>query len=139
MARGHVQIIQDEKKIYAWIFRHHLTANGARFLTPAHSTLQVGLLEHPQGTSIRAHRHPDLKYKVNITQEFLYIERGIVEATIYQTNWSVVKRVKLYPGDALLSIAGGHSFRILKKCRIIEIKQGPYPGDVKAKIFMPER
>lgn len=130
--------INDGKTLLAIVFRHSLTADGVKFLTPQNYPLQLGLLEHPSGKQIRAHRHPAFKYNVTTTQEFIYIETGEVEATIYRNDWSIVKKVILKKGDFILSVAGGHSFKVLKKCRMIEIKQGPYPGDAKAKIFMPE-
>lgn len=135
MASG-IEYITDEDTIIAIVWRKRLRANGARFLTPQTYTLQVGLLEHPKGKVIPAHRHPNIKYNVGTTQEFLYIESGQVEATLYRNDWSIVKKVRLNAGDFILTIAGGHGFTIRKRARVIEIKQGPYPGDAKAKIFM---
>ncbi len=139
MSKGHIKTLREGKIVYALIFSSRLTADRVRFLTGQDSTLQIGLLQHPAGTRIRAHRHPPLKYKVNITQEYLYIESGVVETIVYRNDWSVLKRFKLSAGDSALFMAGGHSFRILKRCRIIEVKQGPYPGDAKAKIFKPDK
>ena len=42
---------------------------------------------------------------------------------------------ELGPGDFLLSLTGGHSFEVLEDVRLIEVKQGPYPGDAYAKRF----
>ncbi|MDP3970718.1 MAG: hypothetical protein Q8P90_03385 [bacterium] len=131
-----VNEITEGKKVYALIYSADMKADGVRFLTPQNYPLQVGLLEHPKGHKVKPHRHPSLKYNVSTTQEFLYIEKGSVEATIYRNDWTVLKKVKLNKGDFALFVAGGHSFKMLSKCRIIEIKQGPYPGDKKAKIFM---
>jgi len=41
----------------------------------------------------------------------------------------------LKAGDFMLSVAGGHAFSIEKGSRLIEVKQGPYPGDKRAKVF----
>lgn len=131
-----IQAIVDGEQTMAIVWRKRLRAKGAKFLTPQTYTLQVGLLEHPKGKVIPAHRHPNLKYNVGTTQEFLYIERGQVEATLYRNDWSIIKKIKLNAGDFILTLAGGHGFKILKPARIIEIKQGPYPGDAKAKIFL---
>lgn len=135
---SNMQIVQDGEKTLALVFRNSLKADGVKFLTPSSYPLQIGLLEHPTGKAIRAHRHRNLKYKVNTTQEFIYIESGEVEATIYRNDWTVVKKILLKKGDFILSVAGGHGFRVIKKCRMIEIKQGPYPGDKLAKIFKPQ-
>lgn len=131
-----IQEIKDKGQVVAIVWRKRLKAKGARFLTPQNYTLQVGLLEHPKGKKIPAHRHPNIKYNVGTTQEFLYIESGQVETTLYRDNWSVIRKLKLNAGDFILTVSGGHGFKVLKPARIIEIKQGPYPGDAKAKIFL---
>jgi len=98
-------------------------------LTPNDYTLQLGLIEHPSGTIIRDHVHnPEIKYNVNTTQEFLYLEKGRVKAKIFTSDFKLVEEVMLEPGDFMLHVGGGHGFEVLKKCRLIEIKQGPYPG-----------
>lgn len=123
----------------AHIFRHSLKADGVKFLTPSDYSLQLGLIEHPTGKEIRDHIHrQDIKYKVDTTQEFLYIESGSVEVTLYTNIWKVVKQTVLNAGDFILFVSGGHGLKVLKKCRIIEIKQGPYPGDKDAKIYRDE-
>lgn len=133
-----IQEISEDGKMYALVYNHEMTADGVRFLTPTEYTLQVGLLEHPAGHTVRPHRHPNIKYNVGTTQEFLYIETGKVEATIYRDDWSIVTTFIMEAGDFALFVNGGHSFKMLEPARIVEIKQGPYPGDDKAKIFMPE-
>lgn len=134
-----VKEIKENDTVYALVYSNNLTAEGVRFLTPNDYTLQVGLLEHPAGHKVRPHRHPDLHYDVSTTQEFLYIESGEVEATLYREDWSILTTCTLKAGDFALFVFGGHSFEMKTKVRIIEIKQGPYPGDNKAKIFMPEQ
>ena len=128
--------IKDRGQIIAHIFRSKLSAEGVNFLTPPDYTLQLGLIEHPAGHIVKDHLHrQDIKYKVNTTQEFLYIEKGQIEISFYNNEWKLLKRVKLRKGDFVLLISGGHGLKVLKKSRIIEIKQGPYPGDRKAKIL----
>jgi len=106
-----------------------LHSDGVKFLTPNEYTLQLGLLEHPTGKLVRDHVHnPNIKYNVNTTQEFLYIERGRVLAKIFTDDFNLIREVELGPGDFLLHVSGGHGFEIIEKCRMIEIKQGPYPG-----------
>lgn len=121
--------ITHQGKILCIIFSHKLKSQGVSFLTPNDYTLQLGLIEHKAGTIVRDHIHnPDIKYKVDTTQEFLYLEKGRVKAKIFADDFTPVAEVILEPGDFLLHVAGGHGFEILKKCRLIEIKQGPYPG-----------
>ena len=128
--------VKHKNRILAIIFKHSLKSGGVRFLTPNEYTLQLGLLEHPAGTIVRDHAHNHkIHYNVDTTQEFIYLESGRVLVKIFTDNFELVKKVKLSPGDFILHIAGGHGFEILEKCRMIEVKQGPYPGDKLAKIF----
>jgi hypothetical protein len=130
-----MQEIKYHNKTLAWFFSKNLKADGVKFLTPSYYPLQVGLLEHRKGKIVKPHIHRDLKYKVDTTQEFLYMERGIADVLIYNRQWKKIKGVRLTKGDFILFVGGGHSLNIHKNTRIIEIKQGPYPGDKKAKIF----
>ncbi|EKD80032.1 MAG: hypothetical protein ACD_40C00213G0016 [uncultured bacterium] len=121
--------VKYQGRILAIIFSHNLKSKGVSFLTPNDYTLQLGLIEHPANTVVRDHVHnPEIKYKVDTTQEFLYLEKGRVKAKIFTDDFKLVEEVILEPGDFMLHVAGGHGFEVLKKCRLIEIKQGPYPG-----------
>ena len=131
-----VEEINYKKKLIAIVFRKSIKAGGVRFLTPAFHTLQLGLIEHPNGFYVKDHIHnQNIKYKVDTTEEFLYLEKGKVKLKLFSDNWVLIKEVILVKGDFVLLISGGHGLEILKKCRLIEVKQGPYPGDKKAKIF----
>jgi hypothetical protein len=134
--------IQETKTIFfnkqpiAHIFYRNIKAQGVKFLTPDSYTLQLGLLEHPKGKIIRDHMHrQDIKYKVNTAQEFLYVEKGSVKIRLFGPAWQKLRSVTLNAGDFVLFVSGGHGLEILKKCRMIEVKQGPYPGESLAKIY----
>lgn len=131
-----VEHVSEKGKLLAIIFRKNIKADGVRFLTPDSYTLQLGLLEHPAGTVLRDHAHNKrIKYNVNTTQEFLFVQKGKISVNIFNAKWKKVAVKILSAGDFLLHVSGGHGFKILKKARIIEIKQGPYPGDKMAKTF----
>lgn len=133
------QVIKSGKETIALVFRHNLRAEGVKFLTPDNYTLQLGLIEHPAKKVIKDHIHrQDIQYQVDTTQEFLYIEKGKIRVTLYTNHWEKIKRLTLGRGDFILFVGGGHGLEVLSKCRIIEIKQGPYPGEKMAKIFRDE-
>lgn len=133
------EIIKFNEEIIARVFTKHTESVGVKFLTPQNYTLQLGLLEHPTGKIIKDHIHrQDIKYKVDTTQEFLYIEKGRVSISLYSKKWNFIKKVTLIKSDFILFVSGGHGLKILNKARILEIKQGPYPGDGKAKIYRNE-
>lgn len=136
IVRPNRKIIKSEGKIIAIIFKKSLRAEGVNFLTPAEYTLQLGLLEHPKGKVLRDHIHnPKVKYWVDTTQEFLYLEKGKVRVKFFDDKWNLVAKEILTAGDFMLHISGGHGFEVLEKCRMIEVKQGPYPGEKKAKVY----
>ena len=105
-------------------------------MTPQNYPLQIGLIEHGDGKKIAPHKHRDLFYDVNTTQEFIYVERGEnIKVIIFDNDWVEIEKIKMSAGDSILFVSGGHSLDIPKGCRLFEIKQGPYPGDKLAKIF----
>lgn len=131
-----IKTIKNKGKILAHIFKKELKSEGVKFLTPNEYSLQLGLLEHKKGVILRDHQHnPDIKYKVDTTQEFLYVEKGKVKITFFSNNWEKITEEILGKGDFLLHVDGGHGFEILEDARLIEIKQGPYPGEKIAKIY----
>jgi len=130
-----IREIKDGEKVLAIVYSKKLKAEGARFLTPESYPLQVGLLEHKDGKDVPLHRHPLFAYNVTNTQELLYIERGSAEIVVTDDDWKEIGKTKLGKGDFILFVAGGHKVDIGKGSRIIEVKQGPYPGDKVAKIF----
>ncbi len=133
-----IQEIKYRGQTLALVFHKHLKARGVRFLTPVNYPLQVGLLDHKRGKNVPPHIHRDLRYKVNTTQEFLYVEKGVADITVFTKQWEKIDKVELRKGDAVLFISGAHGVNMGKNTRIFEIKQGPYPGDKKAKIFKDE-
>ena len=135
MKNKHIQEIKDGKKVIAMFISGKLRADGVKFLTPLNYPLQIGLLQHKKGKIVPPHYHPHLPYKVTNTQEFLYVVKGSMEVTIYTKNWKKKAKKKLRTGDAALFVDCGHSVIFSKNSRVIEIKQGPYPGDKKAKVF----
>lgn len=130
------EIIEKNGQTFALVIRHSYRPNGVNFMTPDDYTLQLGLLGHDKDKHLRDHVHnPHIHYKVDTTQEFLYVESGKVQATIYDYGWNVIKEVILEKGDILLQVSGGHGFHMLEKSYLIEVKQGPFPGDKLMKFY----
>jgi len=130
-----MKIIRKKKKLLAMVFRHNLKVEGVKFLSYMGHPLQVGIIQHKKGKEVKPHKHPRQKYRVRKTMEFLHIEKGKIEVDIYDNDWNLVCTEILKKGDSMLYVDGGHGFRFGKNARVIEVKQGPYPGDKKAKIF----
>jgi hypothetical protein len=130
------EVIEKNGQVYALVFRKSHRPSGVNFMTPDDYTLQLGLIGHPAGQKIRDHVHnPDIHYNVDTTQEFLYVESGKIKATIYDLKWNVVQEVELNAGDIILQVWGGHGFEVLEPCYLIEVKQGPFPGEKLMKFY----
>ncbi|MBI4129059.1 hypothetical protein HY464_00025 [Candidatus Peregrinibacteria bacterium] len=127
--------IEKNGTLYALVVPNGLPVEDARFLTSQESPFQVGVMERPIGYVVQPHRHPPASLQISSVSEFLYIERGRVKAVIYDVAWRVVGEDVLSTGDAILLLAGGHSFEVLEPCRMLEVKQGPYPGEEAAKVY----
>jgi hypothetical protein len=128
--------IKHKGEIIAYVFRKKLKANGTKFLTPDETTLQVGLLEHPSGAEIKAHLHPRKKKQdITISEEFLFVEKGQIMVRLFSEDWKPVKKVILSKGDSILMLKGGHGVKVLKKCRVVEVKQGPFLGNKTTKVY----
>lgn len=130
------EVIEKNGQIFALVFRKSHRPSGVNFMTPDDYTLQLGFIGHPAGRHIRDHVHnPHIHYKVDTTQEFLYVESGKIRATIYDYGWNFITDVILVAGDVILQVSGGHGFEVLEPCYLIEVKQGPFPGDKLMKFY----
>jgi hypothetical protein len=98
---------------------------------------QVGVFSRPAGYQVKPHLHPERPQTIKQCTEFLYIEEGKIEATVYDEDWNELKKQTLSAGDFLVFYRGGHSVTVLEPVRFLEVKQGPYPGDKDAKMFRP--
>lgn len=107
-----------------------------RFLTPPEYAFQVGLLRHPTGHTIGAHAHRKLRIETDVFQEFLYVQYGLVQVDLYGQKGNLLATVEIAKDDAILFVGGGHALTMLKESRILEVKQGPYPGDKLAKVWL---
>lgn len=129
--------IRNDGALLALFFPKTLRADGATFFTPQDFALQVGIIEHAERRDVPLHRHlglPPLPAAA-AAQEFLFVATGSAAIAITDSRWRTVREITLTGGDAILLIAGGHRLAIEKGTRIIEVKQGPYPGDAHAKEY----
>ena len=123
-----IEEIQWEGRVLALILRKDVEPEGVRFFTREENSLQLGILQHKGGLEIRTHIHRNHAKIIEDVQEILHVEYGKIEANFYSDSGKRIGSKILNPGDTILLISGGHGFKILEDSRIIEVKQGPYPG-----------
>ena len=133
-----IRTIKKGDAIYALFISKNVSPEGGiKFLTDHASPFQLGLMERPAGHVVKPHQHPPQKFDVQHFSEFLYIEKGKIKATVFDEEGNVLAEQELGAGDFLLFLRGGHGIDVLVPSRIIEVKQGPFPGDKASKTFRP--
>lgn len=127
---GDVEIIKDNEEILAIIIRKDFKTDGIKFFTPDDFSQQLAYMRHPKGKKIKPHIHNSVKREVHFTQEVLLIKSGKLKTNIFRNDKSFLSTHILEAGDVILLAGGGHSFEGLEDFEMIEIKQGPYAGEM---------
>ena len=126
-----IEEIFDDNNQIALIIRNNysIEKNSIKFFTPNSFSQQIGLMSRPKDYKINPHIHKRVKREVLYTNEVLLIKKGIVKVDFYDDNQIFLESRKVYKGDILLLIRGGHGFTIVEEAEIYEVKQGPYVGE----------
>ncbi len=85
---------------------------------------------HPTGKIIDAHIHNLVHRNVSFTQEVLFIKKGKLRVDFYDDYKDYLESYILETGDTILLTSGGHGFKVLEEVEMIEVKQGPYSGEM---------
>jgi hypothetical protein len=125
-----IENIIHQESIYAIIIRANYEKEGISFFTSDDFSQQLGYMKRPKGYEIPPHVHNVVPREVTLTQEVLFIKRGIVRVDFYQQDKTYLFSKILNQGDVILLAAGGHGFTIIEEAEIIEVKQGPYCGEL---------
>ena len=72
------------------------------------------------------HKHNKRITKIMITTEVIILLKGILRVDFYNEKKNYLFSKKIYGGDIIMLVNGGHGFKILKDVEMIEVKQGPY-------------
>jgi hypothetical protein len=133
-----VEPIFYKKREIACIYRSSIRiSDRLLFLTPDENAFQIGIHERKKGTSIPAHIHNCPKpLEIPEIQEFLYIVSGSVKITLLTDKLETIAVKILRAGDSILLKTQAHRVEFLDDARIIELKQGPYPGHEYAKTYL---
>lgn len=103
---------------------------GIRFFTPGVLSQQLASMSYPAGRVIPAHTHNPVRRDVFHTQEALFIRKGKLRVDFFNQEQKYSTSRILGAGDVILLIAGGHGFEVLEELNMVEVKQGPYAGDL---------
>jgi hypothetical protein len=105
-------------------------SDGINFFTSDKDSQQLGYMNRAKDYIIPPHRHNIIPREVHLTQEVLFIKSGKVRVDFYDNDQIYLQSNILNEGDVILLSNGGHGFKMLEPSEIIEVKQGPYCGEM---------
>ena len=118
--------IYYKKKLLAIIIKNYHKKRGINFFTENNFSQQVAFMNHKKNHIIQPHIHKLRLKKIYDTNEVLIILQGKIKVDFFNSNKKYVKSRFIEKGNILILLSGGHGFKILKNCKFIEVKQGPY-------------
>ncbi len=130
------EIYKNKNKL-AIIIYSDFEKDGIEFFTNDNDSQQLGYMSRPVDYIIPPHRHNLVPREVHYTQEVLLIKSGKVRVDFYSTEQEYITSRILNRGDVILLADGGHGFKMLEQSEIIEVKQGPYCGEMDKVRFSP--
>ena len=119
-----------EGQLCAIILPANYDEPGIQFFTSNELSQQLASMSYKPGKVIPAHTHNPVRREVSYTQEALFIRKGKVRVDFYSQQQEYCTSRVLGAGDVILLIAGGHGFEVLEDLNMVEVKQGPYVGDM---------
>jgi quercetin dioxygenase-like cupin family protein len=123
-----IETISNGATVLAYLARCGALPSMTTFLTPDDCNLQVGYVVYPAGGEIARHVHLPVQRHLVGSTEVLIVQRGRCEVDIFDADRRLVATRELNTGDIIIAVSGGHGFRVVEDTVLLEVKQGPYPG-----------
>lgn len=125
-----IKKITHNNVLLAIIGYSNYTPNTTEFLTSDEHFLQMGFIKCKKNHEIQPHQHLPVKREFYRTNEFLFIREGKVSLNMYSDDKKFLETHLLQKDDWVLLLGGSHGFDILENTTMIEVKNGPYAGDM---------
>lgn len=122
--------IELNGQILGIIIRTEYVKDGIAFFTPDDFSQQLGYMNRPKDYVIAPHVHNLVERKVDLTQEVLFVKSGKVRVDFYDNAKNYLESRIISKGDIVLLAHGGHGFKMLEQSEMVEVKQGPYCGEM---------
>ena len=132
------EFVKKDGRLLALIVRADFNQRGAVPFSEDKMPLQLVVMNKETGEGVDAHVHPPSQSAEQIGRsrhEVLHVSKGKVEVGVYEHDGRLVRKVVLSTGDTIL-LTEGHSTRFLEDTKIIEVKEGVYPGKARDKIWL---
>ena len=123
-----IEKVYNGDQFLGLIIRKNYHDTGIQFLTDDLAPQQLGYMNRAKDYAIAPHVHNVVPRTVELTQEVLIIQSGVVRVDYYDDNKNYLESRIAYEGDIVYLGYGGHGFKMLEDSEIVEVKQGPYCG-----------
>lgn len=124
-----IKEIKKDNTVFARLVPSEDWKEGLSFFSQDEDFIQVGTWRYEKGKKLLAHIHNHAERVVQHTQEVLYIKKGLIKASVYDTQGVAIEHIIAKEGDTLILLHGGHGYEILEdSTQVLEIKNGPYLG-----------
>jgi hypothetical protein len=131
-----VESIEYDGIKYAEVIRADTAVEETTFFSPPESSFQFGLLAHKAGFVEPPHYHHPITRTINDLQQMFVVQRGVVGVQLYSDEGHFLREIVLHCGDAIVLIHGVHGIRVIEDMQCISVKQGPFMGTAKDKVFV---
>ena len=131
-----IETIEYDGVKFAEVIRGDTRVEQTTFFSPAESSFEFGLLAHEAGFVEPPHLHRSITREISDLQQMFVVQRGVVAVQLYSDDKVLLKEVILRVGDAIVLIHGVHAIRVLEDMQCISVKQGPFLGTEKDKVFV---
>jgi len=132
-----VERITINGKLLSIIIRSDFHKEGIEFFTPNEFSQQLAYMNRSEGYTIPPHVHNSVSREVFMTKETIFVRSGKVRVDFYDDDKNYLESRVLVSGDVVLLAYGGHGFQMLEPTEMIEVKQGPYVGEMDKTRFTP--
>jgi len=133
-----VEFVEGDGRLLAIVVRASFDERGTVPLTDESLPLQMSVMVKEEGEGSSAHIHiPSVAVdqEGRFRHEMLHVLDGRVDVGVHTGAGVLTGRVVLGPGDTIL-LFEGHSTVFLERTRLVEIKEGPYPGPERDKRWL---
>ncbi len=103
-------------------------------LTPDPWGIQTCILSREKGYYVKPHLHYRERI-LGIGVEILLVLDGVIKVCLYDNDGNLVKCVNLEKGMCII-MRCPHEVEYVKDSKVLEIKEGPYPGPERDKVFI---
>ena len=132
----------DPNKVVHMVHRRDdfLIQESRKDIIPDNHFIQLSTLRMENGKTFRPHKHIWKPGPTEcIAQESWVVVSGLVKVFFYDLDDTLLYTTKLKPGDASITLEGGHTYEILSdETLVYEHKTGPYQGQALDKVFIDE-